>query len=136
MRLREEHAPPANVSVTKPALIVVVDDDASVRTALHGMLRSVGLCARTFGSAEEFLASGVQRETGCLITDIRLRTMSGLELQATLVRHDVAIPTIFITAAGDARLRVQAMRAGAVAVLEKPFDDDVLLETIHMIIAR
>jgi FixJ family two-component response regulator len=115
----------------KTQLIAVVDDDESVRTAVHGMLKSVGLKARSFASAEEFLRSGHQSETACLITDIRMPGMSGLELQATLAEEDCRVPVIFITAYGDARTRTQAMRAGAVQFLEKPFDDDVLLESVR-----
>jgi FixJ family two-component response regulator len=115
----------------KTQLIAIVDDDESVRTAVHGVLKSVGLKTRSFASAEEFLRSGHQSETACLITDIQMPGMSGLELQATLAEEDRRIPVIFITAYGDARTRAQAMRAGAVEFLGKPFDDDVLLETVR-----
>lgn len=118
----------------KTRLVAIVDDDESVRTAVHGVLKSVGLNTRSFASAEEFLRSGDQRETGCLITDIRMPGMSGLELQATLAEEDYRIPIIFITAYGDARTRTQAMRAGAVEFLEKPFDDDVLLESVRTVL--
>lgn len=115
----------------KMPLIAVVDDDESVRTAVHGVLKSVGLLTRTFTSAEEFLQSGHQGETACLITDIHMPGMSGLELQATLAEQDCRMPIIFITAYGDASKRTQAMRGGAVEFLVKPFDDEVLLETVR-----
>jgi FixJ family two-component response regulator len=117
-------------------LIAIVDDDESVRTAVHGVLRSVGLKTRSFASAEEFLRSGHYRETACLITDIQMPGMSGLELQATLAEENQRIPIIFITAFGDARTRTQAMRSGAVEFLEKPFDDDVLLGSIRSALER
>ena len=82
-------------------------------------------------SAEEFLRSGRQHDTACLITDIRMPGMSGLELQAQLNADHCRIPTIFITAHGDAKMRMQAMRAGAVEFLAKPFDDEALLESVR-----
>jgi FixJ family two-component response regulator len=111
--------------------IAIVDDDESVRFAVHGVLKSVGFNTRSFASAEEFLGSGHQRETGCLITDIQMPGMSGLELQATLAEEDCRIPIIFITAFGDAKTRTQAMRGGAIEFLVKPFDDNVLLESVR-----
>jgi len=115
----------------KSKLIAIVDDDESVRSALQGMMKEAGLPARTFESAEEFLSSGQQQETACLIADIRMPGMSGLELQAKLNAEDCKIPTIFITAHGDEKMRLQALRAGAVEFLAKPFDGDVLLETVR-----
>jgi FixJ family two-component response regulator len=116
-------------------LIAIVDDDESVRSAIHGVLKSVGLTTRSFASAEEFLRSGHQNETACLITDIQMPGMSGLELQAMLAEEELRIPIIFITAFGDAKTRTQAMRAGAVEFLGKPFDDDVLLESVRTALA-
>jgi FixJ family two-component response regulator len=112
-------------------LVAIVDDDESVRDAVHGVLRSVGMKARTFGSAEEFLASGNRDQVGCLVTDVQMPGMTGLELQARLAEDDRRIPIIFITAYGNARMRAQAMRAGAVEFLGKPFDDDLLLESVR-----
>ena len=112
-------------------IIAVVDDDESVRTALKELLRSVGLAARAFASAEDFLESGQQQQTGCLIADIRMPGMSGLELQAKLNADRCRIPTIFITAHGDEKMRMQALRAGAVEFLAKPFDDEALLERVR-----
>src|SRR5207245_379562 len=111
--------------------IAIVDDDDLMRSALQGLLKAVGLPARTFASAEEFLESGQQHETACLIADIRMSGMSGLELQARLNAERISIPTIFITAHGDERMRIQALRAGAVEFLAKPFDNQALLESVR-----
>jgi FixJ family two-component response regulator len=115
----------------KAKLVAIVDDDDSVRGALHGMLKAVGFPALAFESAEEFLKSGQQQHTACLITDMRMPGISGLELQAKLNAEHCRIPTIFITAHGDAQMRMQALRAGAVEFLAKPFDDEALLDTIR-----
>ena len=118
-------------TVVKRKLVVIVDDDELMRGALRGLLKSVGLPAQAFASAEEFLRSGMQRDTACLIADIRMPGMSGLELQAKLNSERCSIPTIFITAHGDARMRMQALRAGAAEFLTKPFDDEILLENVR-----
>lgn len=115
----------------KAKMVAIVDDDDLMRTALQGLLKSAGLLAQSFASAEEFLRSGHQHNTACLITDIRMPGMSGLELQAQLNADQCRIPTIFITAHGDAKMRMQAMRAGAVEFLAKPFDDEALLESVR-----
>lgn len=115
----------------RKTLIAVVDDDESIRMALKGLLKEAGLDVRSFASAEDFLKSGEQRQTGCLIVDIRMPGMSGLDLQAKLNAENCPIPTIFITAHGDEKMRLRAMRAGAVEFLSKPFDDAVLLETVR-----
>jgi FixJ family two-component response regulator len=115
----------------KVKMVAIVDDDDLMRTALQGLLKSAGLLAQSFASAEEFLKSGHQHDTACLITDIRMPGMSGLELQAHLNADRCRIPTIFITAHGDAKMRMQAMRAGAVEFLAKPFDDEALLESVR-----
>ena len=112
-------------------VVAIVDDDAAMRVALKEMLRSAGLAAQAFDSAEAFLQSGQQSEAGCLIADIRMPGMSGLELQAKLNADHHRIPIIFITAHGDAQMRMQALRAGAVEFLAKPFDDEALLETVR-----
>src|ERR1700723_1458552 len=112
-------------------LVAIVDDDDLMRSALQGMLKSVGLRSRAFASAEEFLKSGEQHQTACLIADIRMPGMSGLELQARLNAEHCRIPTIFITAHGDAKMRMQALRAGAVEFLAKPFDDEALLGSVR-----
>jgi len=112
-------------------LVAIVDDDDSMRGALQGLLKAVGLSANAFASAEEFLKSGQQHQTACLIADIRMPGMSGLELQATLNAEHCRIPIIFITAHGDAKMRMQALRAGAVEFLAKPFDDEALLGSVR-----
>jgi FixJ family two-component response regulator len=111
-------------------LVAIVDDDESVRSALRGLMKAAGVPARAFASAEEFLNSGQQHEIGCLIADIRMPGMSGLDLQAKLNSDKCKIPTIFITAHGDTNMRMKALRAGAVEFLTKPFSDDVLLEQV------
>jgi FixJ family two-component response regulator len=115
----------------KTKLVVIVDDDDSMRSAVQDLLEAVGLPARGFVSAEEFLRSGKQQETACLITDIRMPGMSGLELQAQLNAERCRIPIIFITAHGDEKMRLQARRQGAVEFLAKPFDDDVLIDSVR-----
>jgi FixJ family two-component response regulator len=116
--------------------VAIVDDDDLMRGALQGLLKAAGLPARAFASAEEFLQSGEQHHSACLIADIRMPGMSGLDLQARLNDEKIAIPTIFITAHGDSRMRMQALRAGAVEVLAKPFDDEVLLDSVRAALAR
>jgi len=112
-------------------LVAIVDDDELVRGAVQGLLREAGLPARAFASAEEFLDSGAQHLSSCLITDIRMPGLSGLDLQARLNAEHIRIPIIFMTAHSDERIRMQALRSGAVEFLAKPFDDDVLLETVR-----
>lgn len=115
----------------KVKVVSIVDDDESFRAALQRLLRSAGFSVRSFASAEDFLNSGQQQETGCLIADIRMPGMSGLDLQAKLNDDHSPIPIIFISAHGDEKMRLQAMRGGAVKFLAKPFDDAVLLESVR-----
>jgi FixJ family two-component response regulator len=119
------------ISQGKTKLVAIVDDDDSMRSALAGLMKAVGLVTQAFASAEEFLNSGQQHQTACLIADIRMPGMSGLELQARLNADRCRIPTIFITAHGDAKMRIQALREGAVEFLSKPFDDEALLESVR-----
>ena len=112
-------------------MVAIVDDDDLMRSALQGLLKSAGLSAKAFASAEEFLKSGQKDQVGCLVADIRMPGMSGLELQAKLNADHWRIPTIFITAHGDEKMRMQALRAGAVEFLSKPFDDEALLESVR-----
>src|SRR3984893_11398038 len=109
----------------------IVDVDDLMRSALQGLMKAVGLPAQAYASAEEFLKSGQQREAGCLIADIRMPGMSGLELQAHLNAERCKIPIIFITAHGDEKMRMQALRAGAVEFMAKPFDDEALIESVR-----
>jgi FixJ family two-component response regulator len=120
------------VSQGKNKLVAIVDDDDSVRVALEGLLKSVGLPAQAFASAEEFMKSGQHRHASCLIADIRMPGMSGLDLQAKLNSENCRIPIVFITAHGDAKMRMQALRAGAVEFLAKPFNDEALLESVRV----
>jgi FixJ family two-component response regulator len=112
-------------------LVAIVDDDRSVQSALKDLMESAGLSARCFGSAEEFLESDQRNQTASLVADIRMPGMSGLELQARLKAEGSRIPIIFVTAHGDAKMKMQAMKAGAVEFLSKPFDDEVLLEKVR-----
>ena len=114
-----------------PKLVAIVDDDRSVQSALKDLMESAGLSARCFGSAEEFLGSDRRNQTACLITDVSMPGMSGLELQAKLKAEGSRIPIIFITAHGDAKMKSRAMTAGAVEFLSKPFDDGVLLDRVR-----
>jgi|SRR5437016_3160739 len=119
------------VTEIKSRLVAILDDDELMRSALQGLLKAVGLPAESFASAEEFLNSGQQHQVACLITDIRMPGMSGLELQAKLNAERCKIPIIFITAHGDEKMRMQALRAGAAEFMAKPFDDEVLLESVR-----
>lgn len=112
-------------------LIAIIDDDLSVQRALKDLMESAGFSARCFGSAEEFLESDQRNQIDCLVSDIRMPGMSGLELQAKLNAEGSPIPIIFITAHSDAKLKMQAMNAGALEFLSKPFDDEVLLEKVR-----
>ena len=113
-------------------MVAVVDDDEAYRAAVQRMLKSAGLTVLAFPSAEDFLNSGQQHETGCLIADIRMPGMSGLDLQAKLNAENCPIPIIFITGHGDEEMRLQAMRSGAVNFLAKPFDHAILLESVRV----
>jgi FixJ family two-component response regulator len=117
-------------------LVAIVDDDESVQRALQDLIESDGLSALCFGSAEQFLDSEARNKAACLIADIRMPGLSGLELQAKLKAERCPIPVVFITAHGDAEMRIHAMREGAVEFLSKPFDDAVLLEIVHTALKR
>jgi FixJ family two-component response regulator len=112
-------------------LITVVDDDAAVREAVQSLLRSVGLRAEGFTSAQDFLQSDHLPDTACLIVDVRMPGMSGLELQQQLTTAQCPLPILFITAHGDAETRARALRAGAVGFLDKPFSEEVLLRAVQ-----
>jgi len=123
-------------SERKEKMVAIIEDDESYRVAVRRLLKSAGFSARSFASAEDFLSSGEQRETGCLIADIRMPGMSGLDLQSKLNSDHCPIPTIFITAHGDEKMRLQAMRGGAVKFLAKPFDGEVLIEAVRVALGR
>jgi FixJ family two-component response regulator len=112
-------------------LIAIIDDDETIQDSLRDLMEAAGLVARCFGSAGEFLESGLHTQAACLIADIRMPKMSGLQLQAWLKEEECDIPIIFVTAYGDARMRIQAMREGAIEFLAKPFDHQLLLETVR-----
>ena len=111
--------------------IAVIDSDELILDSLCDLIESAGLVARRFGSAEEFLEYDLHREVGCLIAEIEMPGMSGLELQARLKEEQCNIPIIFITSNGSGKTRIQAMREGAVEFLRKPLDLQLLLETVR-----
>src|SRR5207244_9026896 len=117
-------------------VVFVVDDDPSLRHALTNLLRSVGLVVETFGSAREFLAGPRPDAPGCLVLDVRLPGLSGLDLQHQLATAQIDLPIIFITGYGDIPMTVQAMKAGAVEFLTKPFRDQDLLDAIQQALER
>jgi FixJ family two-component response regulator len=116
--------------------VFVVEDEPAVREAIDSLLRSAGLRVRLFPSAKELLAELRPDDAGCLVLDVRLPGASGLELQQELLKEDIHIPTIFLTGHGDIRMSVQAIKAGAVEFLTKPFNNRDLLDTIHQSIEK
>jgi FixJ family two-component response regulator len=119
------------VKTQADAMVFVIDDDESMREALHSIIRSVGLRVVTFGSADEFLQSERPDVPACLILDVRMPGLSGLDLQRDLSEGNIHIPIIFITGHGDIPMSVRAMKAGAVEFLTKPFRDQDLLDAIQ-----
>ena len=117
-------------------LVFVIDDDAGVRAAIQGLLKSVGLGSETFGTAQEFLRSKRPDTPSCLVLDVRLPGVSGLDFQRRLADSGVRIPIIFITGHGDIPMTVKAMKSGAVEFLTKPFRDQDLLDAIYMALDR
>jgi FixJ family two-component response regulator len=113
-------------------VISIVDDDESVREATKGLVRSLGYVAATFASAEEFLQSDSVRDTSCLISDVQMAGMSGVELQDRLNAAGYHVPIIFITAFPEERIRSRVLKAGACGFLTKPFNDDSLFECLDM----
>ena len=116
--------------------VFIVEDDPSMRAALKNLLRSVGLETEAFASADDFLETEPADGPSCLILDVRLPGLSGLDLQEELVRRNVRLPIIFITGHGDIPMSVRAIKAGAVEFLTKPFRDQDLLDAIHAALAR
>ena len=124
------------IAAKVPPVVFVIDDDASVRAALSSLIRSVGLRVEVFASASEFLAAKRTDGPSCLILDVRLPGMSGLNFQAELAKTNAIIPIIFITGHGDIAMSVKAMKAGAVEFLTKPFRDQDLLDAIKLALER
>jgi FixJ family two-component response regulator len=125
-----------NETLTKPGIIAIVDDDEPLREALGSVMKAAGFATNTFATAEEFLESTTQRETACLILDVRLPGMSGIELQQRLADADSTVPIIFVTAHGDASLRDLVMKSGAAGFLNKPVRSDALLREIRAALAK
>jgi FixJ family two-component response regulator len=117
------------------SLVSVVDDDESVRESLPDLLHEFGYSVRTFSSALEFLESDALAQTKCLILDVAMPGMNGIELQAELKRHDKLIPIVFITAIRDEVVRARVIKLGATACLTKPFSDAALLEALRSVLA-
>ncbi len=111
--------------------VFVVDDDQAMRSSLKWLIESVGMSVETYSSADEFIREYYPGRAGCLLLDIRMPGMSGLELQEHFVQHQIKIPIIIITGHGDVPMAVRAMKAGAVDFIEKPFNDELLLESIR-----
>src|ERR1700756_1462243 len=114
------------------AIVIVIDDDASVRAAVADLLRSVSLEVETFASAREFLQGEIPESPGCIVLDVRLPDESGLEFQKTLLKSNIHIPIIFITAHDDVRTSVRAMKSGAIEFLTKPLHEQELLEAVQI----
>ena len=118
------------------AVVFVLDDDPSMCRSLDALLRSVNLDVQLFSSAQEFMSAKRPDVPGCLVLDVRLPGMSGLTFQEELAKMGVLLPVIFVTGHGDVPMTVRAMKAGAVEFLTKPFDDQVLLDAVHVAIER
>jgi FixJ family two-component response regulator len=116
-------------------VISIVDDDKSVRESTKGLIRSLGYVAATFASAEDFLSSDRVHDTACLISDVQMPGMSGIELQSRLIAKGHRLPIIFISAYPEARARTQALSAGALGFLSKPFNDEKLIDCLDQALA-
>lgn len=121
---------------TETAIVYVVDDDASFRKSLLRLLKAHGLAAQAYDSAPDFLKSGLAARTGCIVLDVRMPGLSGLDLQEELARADCAMPVVFLTGHGDIPMSVQAMKKGAVDFLTKPVDEKSLLEAVRNALSR
>jgi FixJ family two-component response regulator len=122
--------------MSKRSLVVVVDDDGSVRESLPILLRLSGFEVAAFASAEEYLVSSVVNQTACLILDVRMPGMTGLELQQELTRRKLDVPIVFITSGSTERVRAEVMRRGAVACLFKPFSEEAIIEAVDAALRR
>jgi FixJ family two-component response regulator len=117
-------------------VISIVDDDASVRDAMNGFVRSLGYVAATFRSAEEFLCSERLNDTSCLIADVQMPGLDGLELQGHLIAEGHPLPMIFVTAFPEERIRTRALKAGAFGFLSKPFEEETLIDCLNKALGR
>ncbi len=124
------------IAKTPTELVFVIDDDASMREAISRLLHTIGLTVRTFGSAREFLGARLPDIPACVVLDVRLPDLSGLDLQREMVERGIHVPVIFITGHGDIQMSVQAMKAGAVEFLTKPFRDQELIDAVRSGIHR
>jgi FixJ family two-component response regulator len=125
-----------NETIAAPSFVYVIDDDAAMREALQGLFASVGLRVETFGSALDFLGKKLPDAAICLVVDIRLPGLGGLDFQAELTKANIDVPIIFITGHGDIAMTVKAMKAGAVEFLTKPFRDQDLLDAVTLGLER
>lgn len=126
----------ASTSSSALPLVVIVDDDAAVRDSLDSLIRSIGLATRLYGSPAELLQDKLPDLAGCLILDVRLPGISGLDFQAQLAKHGILLPIVFMTGHGDIPMSVRAMKAGAVDFLAKPFRDQDMLDAVTAAIER
>ena len=124
------------IAKTPTELVFVIDDDASMREAISRLLHAIGLTVRTFGSSGEFLGTRLPDIPACVVLDVRLPDLSGLDLQREMVERGIHVPVIFITGHGDIQMSVQAMKAGAVEFLTKPFRDQELIDAVRSGIHR
>ncbi|MEH2612795.1 response regulator transcription factor [Bradyrhizobium sp. AZCC 1693] len=122
--------------MSNPPVISIIDDDGSVRAATHNLVRSLGYAVHTFASPEEFLRSSQLGDTSCVIADVRMPSMSGLELQAYLLARGHSLPFIFITAFAVESDRARALKAGAICYLTKPFDGETLIGCLDAALER
>ena len=124
------------MSASGTPIVFIVDDDAAVRAAIQGLMKTEGLCSEGFATPQEFLNSSDLDNPGCLVLDVRLRGVSGLDVQGKLTEMGLQIPIVFITAHGDIPMTVKAMKSGAVQFLTKPFRDQDLLDAVHEALDR
>ncbi len=124
------------MTATGEATVLVVDDDAGMRAAIQGLLRSAGLGSRAYASPQEFLRDGPPDGPSCLVLDVQLPGLTGLDVQGALAEAGIDIPIVFVTGHGDIPMTVRAMKAGAVEFLTKPFRDDDLLAAVQQALAR
>jgi len=123
---------PTLPEVTDAPVISIIDDDPSVREATGGLVRSLGYRSETFASAEDFLQSGRMSETSCVITDVQMPGLSGVELQSMMIAQGNRTPIIFVTAFPEDRIRRRVLEAGAIGFLSKPFNEERLIEHLQV----